>query len=71
MTINNKFEIGQIIYHKLNPADPGMVTGLIIRPRGHGYYVTWDDLEESHHYEMELTDEKGFEGQTSISNAVN
>ena len=60
-TYTTKFHIEQIVYHRLDPEEPGFVTGILIRPGSRLlYYVTWQDLEEASHYEFELTDEKGF-----------
>ncbi len=55
------FALGQTIYFKQKPEVSGMVTGIIFRPSGFGYYVTWSsDMDERFHYEIELTHEKAY-----------
>jgi hypothetical protein len=50
--------IGDIVYHRLAAErEPGLVTGLFVRPGCCGYNVTWPDCVERTHYEMELTTE--------------
>ncbi len=56
-----KFELGQIIYSKIAPELTGQITGILFRPNGVMYLVTWsDDLEEKYHHEIELTADKSF-----------
>ena len=56
-----KFEFGETVFHKVDPDNPGMITGVSIRPGGVTWCVTWsDDLEEKWHYEIELTTEKDY-----------
>lgn len=56
-----KFSLGEIVYRKLLPDVPGMVTGILFRPHGVTYYTKWADSdEESNSFELELTTEKGF-----------
>lgn len=60
--ITTERDIEDLVYLKVDTTARGMVTGIVIRPRGHYVYlVTWADHEESVHHEGELTDEKGFE----------
>jgi hypothetical protein len=55
------YSMGQIVYLKLKPDVAGMVTGILFRPSGHGYYVTWSsDTAERYHFDCELTKEKSF-----------
>lgn len=55
------FPLQATVYHRVRPGVAGMVTGIIVRPTGLQYLVTWgEDLEEFTHYEIELTDEKTF-----------
>lgn len=55
------YSLGQTIYLKQKPDIAGMITGIMFRPNGFGYYVTWSsDLAERFHYEIELTLEKGY-----------
>lgn len=54
-----EFEIGDVVYHRLS-GDPGMVTGIHLRPSGITYSVTWEDRCETPHYEIELTLERDF-----------
>lgn len=55
------FSLGQIVYLKIDTEEKGMVTGILFRPGGYSYAVTWaSSLEESFHYEMELVADKAF-----------
>jgi hypothetical protein len=57
-TIYVKFDLGDIVYLKINPEPyKGMVTGINVSPGGNYYSVTWEDGHESNHYDMELTTE--------------
>lgn len=56
-----KFPIGTKVYHTLDAEGRGMVTGILLRPGSHIYYVTWADRQETPHYEDELTTEKSFQ----------
>lgn len=38
----------------------GLVTGIVMRPAGVGYNVTWGDRSETFHYVFELTTSKNF-----------
>jgi len=55
-----KFSLGDTVYHKMEPEEPGLVTGILFRETGHLYFITWSNHLEVVHYEMELTREKGF-----------
>lgn len=54
------YECGQIVYLKVDTERVGMVTGEMKRPNGYVYYVTWEDLEETPHFGVELTIDPGF-----------
>ena len=54
------YQIGQTIYHRADGESRGIITGITIRPGHFIYYVVWGDREEMQHYEMELSDERGF-----------
>lgn len=55
------FSIGQTVYLTIAPEETGMVTGIVFRPNGHQYAVSWaSSMEETIHYEMELTAEPAF-----------
>lgn len=56
-----KFYIGQTVYHKTNPEELGIVTGILHRPGSLIYFVTFKGPDEKCCYEMELTDEKEFQ----------
>jgi hypothetical protein len=50
------YDIGEVVYHRL--ADErcrGLVTGILVRPTGQSYFVTWPDQGESAHYAFELS----------------
>lgn len=55
-----KFHLGQTVYLAVNAEQQGMVTGILFRPNGFAYYVTFADGQERTHYEMELTAEKTY-----------
>ena len=55
------FALGDTVYLRIKPDDPGMVTALVYRPSGFSYFVTWAaDKAERAHYEIELTADKSF-----------
>lgn len=55
------YALGQTVYLKLKPDIAGMVTGILFRPYGHMYLVTWSsDISERYHFDLELTKEKSF-----------
>lgn len=56
MITTTEFAIGDKVYLKLREdRTPGLVTGLLIRPRDVMYLVSWPDSRaETNHYELEL-----------------
>jgi hypothetical protein len=55
------FSIGQTVYLTIAPDETGMVTGIVFRPNGHQYAVSWaSSMEETIHYELELSAEPVF-----------
>jgi len=51
-----KFKLGQIVFLKTDREQLGrMVTGILIRPFGVIYYLTYAEVETSH-YEIEISD---------------
>ena len=60
-----KFTLGQTVYLAIHGASVGMVTGIVFRPIGVSYYVTWSDFTERSHYECELTDEKTYANESA------
>lgn len=62
----NHFEIGDTVFLRLHPEDPGMVTGVLHRPSGVTYAIAWaNDKTERWHYAIELTDDRSFDAQNS------
>lgn len=63
MTINPLFTNGQIVYLKTSSENPGMVTGLLLRPGNVLiYFVSFpDEVDERQCFDIELTTEKSFE----------
>lgn len=55
-----KFDLEEIVYLRIDPEATGIVTGIIYRPTGTMYMVTWGISNEQHHYACELTREKTF-----------
>jgi hypothetical protein len=55
-----KFTLEEIVYLKIDEDAKGIVTGIIYRPTGTMYMVTWGMGNEQHHYACELTTEKPF-----------
>ena len=53
-----EFEIGAMVYRKTDPNVVGIVTGILFRHTGVGYYVKFCDEVEDHCYGIELTTEK-------------
>ena len=53
-----EFEIGALVYRKTNPEVVGIVTGILFRQTGVGYYVKFADECEDHCFGLELTTEK-------------
>lgn len=62
-----KFHLGARVWLKIDPEIPGLVTGLITRPTGYQYLVTWSDERgsEDTHYDIELTSEPEPERETA------
>lgn len=55
------FSIGQTVYLAISPDEVGMITGIVFRPNGHQYAVSWaSSMDETIHFEMELTAEPVF-----------
>ena len=58
MLIENKFELGEIVYLKTdNDQSDRMVIGISVRPAGLLYELSFGSVC-SWHYEMEITEEK-------------
>lgn len=51
-----KFSMKQKVYSVLDNEACGIVTGIIFRPSGALYYVSWSDFVERVHYECELSE---------------
>jgi hypothetical protein len=49
-----RFSLGQRVWFALNDEEHGIITGIMFRPSGVVYYVTWADKSESNHFEAEL-----------------
>ncbi len=59
------YVIGDVVYHRLaDERRRGIVTGILVRPTGQSYLVTWPDQGETAHYAFELSTEfvPDFEG---------
>lgn len=57
--VSTRWDLGEILWLKVNPEMKGMVTGIILRSGPLiSYLIAWNDGEETAHYEMELVDEK-------------
>ncbi len=53
-----QYWLGTTVYHRLaDERRRGLVTGVTYTPEGYYYWVTWPDLNETKHYEMELAAE--------------
>ncbi len=55
-----KFELGQIVYRKIDPDEPLQVTGIMFRPNGYVFFCTKQDGAEQSFYECELIVERTF-----------
>lgn len=54
-----KYNFGDTVAHRTNEDDIGIVTGIVYRPNGGvQYLVTWQNLEEQRHYDIELCEPK-------------
>ena len=60
-----EYDLGSIVYARIDPEKRGMVTGYIVRSSTSlVYLVTWaEDMEEKESQEFELTDEKGYSNE--------
>lgn len=54
-----KYNMGDTVYLKMGEEKSGMITGIVFRPHGMLYYVSWG-LTETVHYDIELTTERTF-----------
>lgn len=63
MTISPLYAHGDIVYLKVNPENPGMVIGYVLRPEDSLQYLVSFAGEETERtcYAIELTDEKSFD----------
>ncbi len=59
-----KHALGDVVYLKVNAECSGMVTGILFRPQGVRYFITWGNANETSHYDIELTNEKVFANET-------
>jgi hypothetical protein len=55
-----RYKWGQVVHLKVDEDQSGVITGIIYRPDGHAYLVTWHDFTERTHFECELITEKSF-----------
>jgi hypothetical protein len=61
MRIETNYNIGQIVFLATdNDQKARIITGIIIRPSGHIYYLSCGDVENSH-YEIEFALEKNYQ----------
>ena len=58
---NVKFSLGQMVFSRVDPDSRGMITAITFRPGCVIYGVTWEDLQEQSHYEIELSAEQTFD----------
>lgn len=62
MKIETKFNIGDIVFHKLDTSlDPLMIVGILIRDKGSVVYEATNRYGEKEYYEIELTQETNSE----------
>lgn len=55
--IRVRYVFGDVVYLKVRTEkQPGMVTGIIVRPGGTTYGVTWNTGLETNHYDFELSE---------------
>jgi hypothetical protein len=60
--ISTRWNLGKVLWLKIEPDMKGLLTGLIVRPECPPHYlVTWNSGDETMHYGIELTDEKPVE----------
>lgn len=55
-----EYELGEIVNYRVDDEQTGVVTGILYRPDGVAYMVTWDDKNEQAHFACELTKQKSF-----------
>jgi hypothetical protein len=56
-----QFHLGQAVYWRLDAEKSGMVTGIMFRPAGVIFGVTWSHtLNEQWHWAVELTADKNY-----------
>ncbi len=55
-----KFHLEDLVYSRLDPEARGIVTGIVTRPTGFQYLITWNDREETTCFACELTSEPNF-----------
>lgn len=55
-----KYTLGEIVYFRVDEEKKGIVTGILYRPDGVAYMVTWNDASEQTHFACELTTERPF-----------
>ena len=52
--MKDKFKMGDKVISKINPSKSGIITGIFQRPSAGSFSVSWDDLTERSHFEMEI-----------------
>jgi hypothetical protein len=55
-----EYELGEIVHYKVDDEQVGVITGIIYRPDGVAYMVTWEDKDERTHFACELIRERSF-----------
>lgn len=51
-----KFDIGQFVYHRLDPhGEPGLIMGLLSQPGHYKYLVRWERAKDNTHFDFELS----------------
>lgn len=59
MFIENKYDIGQVVYAKTDPEQgEQIVTGILVQPMGLLTYRLNQDGVDSYHYDFEITVER-------------
>lgn len=51
---NVKFNLGDIVYHRIGD-NKGIVTGIVFRPGSVMYLITWQNLDEKWHHDIEFS----------------
>lgn len=62
-----KFQLGDTVYRRVDEDERGMVTGILFRPTGTVYFVTFGGGREDSCYDIELTAERTFSNDQSDS----